>query len=195
MALLLAEICPVSAIALTYQSNSYDPNYTPDDNVAYKQALRRLLTENHVLYVIDLHGAALNSPTLSPQQTIDLGLRQKDLSASPSMNLTHVEELERLLRQTEGECDSDCFVVERNRFPGAGQGTITSFACSQIIPGTDIHVQAIQIEMKPQVRIAHRLPTATLYKSCGPYDAYPTCVWHMLEALIGFIEYLTECKV
>ena len=48
--------------------------------------------------------------------------------------------------------------------------------------------------MKPQVRVANRFPTATLYKSCGPYQAQADNVMHMLQSLANFIEYLKETE-
>jgi hypothetical protein len=54
------------------------------------------------------------------------------------------------------------------------------------------NVQAIQIEMKPQVRIAKRFPTATQYEEHGEFEADPDCILHTIQALVDFIEYLKE---
>lgn len=190
MALLLGEICAVPVIATNFRNDGYDPNYTSDLNAPYKQALGRLIQQYHVRFVIDLHGAALYSEKLDPKQIIDLGLRQKVKENAPSMNMVHVRKLEGFLIDTANQCDASCFVVDRNKFPGAGKGTIITYASNQTIGDPPQNVQAIQIEMKPQVRIANRFPTATLYKSCGPYQAQAENVIHMLQSLASFIDYL-----
>ena len=192
MALLLGELCAVSVIATNNRNDSYDPNYTPDTGVSYKQTVCHLIQKHQVRFVIDLHGAALNSPTLDPQQTIDLGLRQKNKKDKSSMELTHVEKLESCFWILPINVIPSCFVVRRNKFPGAGKGTIITYASSQTITETKQKVQAIQIEMKPQVRIVNRFPTATLYKSCGAYQAKVENVMHMLQSLVNFIDYLKE---
>lgn len=190
MALLLADICQIPAIALKWKSANYDPNFTDNNEIAYKLAIKNLIEKHGVKYVLDLHGAALYSPTLDRDQTIDLGIRQKDLTDLPSMDLTHVHILEQYLCNSTGNGNPQNFVVRRNKFPAKGKGTITTFASTQIIPTTDMHIQALQIEMKPQVRVAKRFSSASLYKSCGPYAAEPASVLDMLQSLVNFIEYL-----
>ncbi len=192
MALFLGELCMVPVIATHCRNDSYDPNYAPDVSVSYKQALGCLIQQHHVRFVIDLHGAALYSEKMDPKQTIDLGVRQNGKDIEPSMEMAHVEKLESLLLDTGNQCDASCFVVSWNKFPGAGKGTVITFTASQKIPATGKNVQAIQIEMKPQVRIANRFPTATLYKSCGPYQAQVENLMHILQSLVDFIEYLKE---
>ncbi|MDY6878343.1 MAG: hypothetical protein SWK90_19355 [Chloroflexota bacterium] len=187
MALLLSELCGTSAIATTWRIDDYDPNW--DQSCAYKDAMDALIREKHIRYVIDLHGAALHSVKLARAQTIDLGFRSEK-ETERSMDQQQVKVLENYLRVMDNSCDPACFVVGRNRFAAKESRTITTFAYSQPVPGTQDRVQAIQIEMKPQVRIAHRFTTATLYKSCGSYDADPNCIVHMLQALASFIEYL-----
>ena len=187
MALLLSELCGTSAIATTWRIDDYDPNWK--QSCAYKNAMAELIQQTSIRYVIDLHGAALNSVKLARAQTIDLGFRSEK-ETERSMGQQQVKVLENYLRVMDNSCDPACFVVGRNRFAAKKSRTITTFAYSQLVPGTQDQVQAIQIEMKPQIRIAHRFPTATLYKSCGPYDADPNCVIHMLQALANFIEYL-----
>lgn len=194
MALLLGELCLIPVIATNCRNDSYDPNYTPDVSVSYKQALGSLIQQHNVRFVIDLHGAALYSEKMDPKQTIDLGVRQNGKDIEPSMEMAHVEKLESLLLFTENQCDASCFVVGRNKFSGAGKGTVITYAVSQKNPATGKNVQAIQIEMKPQVRIANRFPTATLYKSCGPYQAQTENVMHMLQSLVYLIYNLKENK-
>ena len=187
MVLLLSELCGTAAMATMWRIDDYDPNYY--EACPYKEALGKLIQEAGIRYVIDLHGAALNSTTLDPNQTIDLGFRSEQ-DGERSMDEQYIRELEHCLQVTDNDCDPACFVIGRNRFAAKGRGTITTFAHHQFVPGTQERVQAIQIEMKPQVRIAHRFPTATLYKSCGHYDADPHCVVHTLQALANFVGHL-----
>lgn len=194
MALLISEICSVSAIAMKWKCKDYDPNYTESDDLPYKREIRKLIDELGVQFIIDLHGAALYSPKLDKNQTIDLGIRQKNKEDEPSFKLIHVEKFEQFLCANESEFESTDFIVRRNKFPAAGPGTITSFASKQRIPDTDIHVQALQIEMKPHVRVAQRFQSASLYKSCGPFTASSSSVLHMLQSLVNFIEYLKVYK-
>lgn len=185
MVLLLNEVVKAPVIAMVRKSLAYDPNSTVE--CAYKDELRRLIQEDRIQYVIDLHGAALCSPKLDSEQTIDLGLRDRD-EAKYSMRVKHVQFLENLLQATEGNYDPNCFVVKRNKFRAECQGTVTTFASTQTIAGN--RVQAIQIEMKPQVRVAKRSTRASLYQSCGPYEAHPQCIIHTLQALADFTDYL-----
>lgn len=195
MALVLSEICDVSAIVMKAKCPDYDPNYTVQENVPYKCEIKRLIKKNDICFVIDLHGAALFSPTLDDDQTIDLGTRQKNVSDESSFNLHHVEKFEDILSYHDEENLSTNFVVRRNRFPAAGPGTITTFSSQQKIPNTEINVQALQIEMKPQVRVARRFASSTLYNSCGPYEADPKSILHMLQSLVNFIDYLKNKRI
>lgn len=188
MALLLSELCGAPVIATTWRIDDHDPNW--HSPCAYKEAMAELIQQTNIRYVIDLHGAALHSATLDPDQTIDLGFRSEQKSER-SMDERYVKALENYLQVTDTSCDPTYFVVGRNRFAARGSRTITTFAYDQLVPGTQDRVQAIQIEMKPQVRVAHRFPTATLFKSCGPFEADPNSIVHMLQALANFITYLS----
>ena len=189
LALLLGELCKVSVVATTFKNKAYDPNHTQNDGVSYKKAIGSLIEDGDVRFVIDLHGAALHSSRLDPNQTIDLGYRGESADER-SMTEEHVQVLEQHLQATAGRCHPSSFVVDRNKFRAKCKGTITSYVFRNFGQKEQTKVEAIQIEMKPQVRIAHRFPTATLYKSCGPYDANPNCVIHTIQALANFIEYL-----
>ena len=191
LAQLLGEICDVSVIATVHKNEEYDPNYVRDDSVPYKQTIRTLIEDSGVKFVIDLHGAALNSRILKSPGTIDLGFRGKELQER-SMSEKHVQTLEALFTSTDGKCPSSDFVVCRNKFPARGRGTITTFVFCCFGLDTGYNVQSVQIEMKPQVRIARRFQTATLYKSCGDYEADSASIFHTIETLSEFIEYLKD---
>ena len=189
-ALLLSEILRIPAIALMSRSNAYDPNHTTD--CEYKQVMRQRIQDKGIRYVIDLHGAALHSRALDDDQTIDLGLRSKDAS-NYSLNRVHVDRLTRLLLCCARDAGlRDCFVVRKNNFPAKDPGTITSFASAIPVAGTDQLVQAVQIEMKPQVRVLERMRGASLFPSCGPFSAKAACVRLMLQTLVDFVHYLNK---
>ena len=191
MALLLQEVVNVPAIAMVSKSLHYDPNFTA--TCEYKDELRTVVTRKKIQYVIDLHGAALHSNKLDPEQTIDLGLRSKQESKY-SLDVKHVRAFKGLLRVTDNSIDRDCFVVKENRLSAGNSDTVTKFVNDLKITDTENRVQALQIEMKPQVRVVRRMPTATLYQSCGTYTADPLCVMHMLQALADFIDYLNALE-
>ncbi|MFC2043440.1 hypothetical protein ACFLUA_04750 [Chloroflexota bacterium] len=189
LALLVSDLCQSSVIATKFKNDHYDPNYVRDDNVRYKRAIRSMIERSGVKYVLDLHGAALKSPKLAPAQTIDLGYRH-DSDHERSMGEDHILKLEQLFQAPIEKYDPSCFVVGRNKFPARGSGTITSFVFYCFGFNTDHKVQSVQIELKPQLRIARRFPSASLYKSCGEFEADPACIMHTLDVLVGFIEYL-----
>lgn len=191
MALLLSELYGTSVVATMWRIDDYDPNW--HQSCAYKDAMADLIREANIRFVIDLHGAALHSATLDSKQTIDLGFRS-EREHERSMEERHVVELEGCLQVKDNSCDPSCFVVGRNKFPAEKPRTVTTFVHEGFGRRAQHQVQSIQIEMKPQVRVAHRFPTATLYKSCGPYDADPNCIVHLLQALVDFIEYLHHLK-
>ena len=190
MAIILGKYCNVSVIATCARNDEYDPNYCTGLNLPYKQEILRLIQEDGVKFVLDLHGAWLFSNHLDPDQTIDLGFRSGEDDHQRSMQERHIQMFEKYLMDIRHPALASCIQVRRNRLPGRGKGTITTFCSQQIIPGTDQHVQALQIEMKPQVRIVKRLPQATVYADYGPFQASPACVLHMLNSLSKFIDYL-----
>ena len=73
--------------------------------------IKDLIDKHGVKFVLDLHGAALYSPFLDTDQTIDLGTRQNKQSDSPSMDIAHVEVLEKNLCGLPKNCDPANFVV------------------------------------------------------------------------------------
>ncbi len=183
MVLLLAETCHTPAIATVYRDDSSDPNHSP--TCAYKDALRRLMVDSQTRFVIDLHGAAQNSRTLDVDQTIDLGLQgSQNGDEALSMDEQHVRRLEALFLRAGQQSQPKDFVVRRNRFPARGEGTVTSFVRS--VSGDT--VQALQIELKPQLRIAHRLPPEAMHRRS--FVADPDILLQALQALADFIAYL-----
>jgi hypothetical protein len=188
MALLLGELCRVSVIATVWQTDDSDPNDTREDEQArrsspYKKAVRRL-SERGVRWIIDLHGAGCHSSRMAPAQLVDLGTGRDGLSLSAE----HLQVLIACIEQHLGAGAAD-----REDYPGwparvAGR-SITAFAQGKL------GLSAVQIEMKPEVRVARRRPEAVLYRKPpsqggGPYAAPPAQLAAMMQALADFIEYL-----
>ncbi len=182
LALLLGELCCASAIATVWQTAGDDPNYC--DVSPYKRALEALIASHGARFVLDLHGAAINSARLRPGEMVDLGYRSEQ-GKERSMREEHVARLESLLQSPATGCEKDCFVVGRNALRAATSGTVTTFAHQH-------GLQALQIEIKPQVRVARRFPTSTLYRTCGDYAADLHCVMHLIQALADFVDYLSR---
>ena len=179
MALLLSELCGTSAIATTWRIDDYDPNW--HQSCAYKDAIADLIRnpETNIRFVIDLHGAALHSAHLAKTQLIDLGLGENN-------NYLAEAHWKRLIKIIEARLGAEAIDRKGKRgFPATNENRIAHFCYER-------GVGAVQIEMKPQVRVAHRFPTASLYKSCGEYEADPAFITQMIKVLSEFIEYLKE---
>jgi hypothetical protein len=186
MAKLLGEICDVSVIAMVARSDHYDPNYHDEEKAEYKQKIRRIIEANEIKYVIDLHGAGKNSNYLASTQLVDLGLGNNN----EYLDEVHREKLVNLIEAELGEG-----VTNRNGktgFPAASKSKIRIALFCHNFEIQSIQIQSVQIEMRPQLRVAHRFQTASLYKNDGKYDADPNSIIHMLQALVDFIEYLKE---
>jgi hypothetical protein len=179
IARLLGEICGVSVIAMVARSDTYDPNYYDEKKPEYKKELAEIIKADKIKYVIDLHGAAFNSNSLASTQLVDLGLGKDN----DYLDEAHQEKLVSLIETQLG--DNVTYRNKKPGFPAAGKGTIANF-CNKL------GIATVQIEMKSQVRVAHRFSTASLYKSYGAYDADPNSIIHMLQALVDFIEYLKD---
>jgi len=187
MALLLSELCGTSVIANVWRSDKYDPNY--HKKCEYKEQMKDLIVRKKIRFVLDLHGAAQDSPKMDTDKTIDLGYRSEN-DEERSIDEVHIAKLESLLAVSDDSCDPACFKISRNKFAARGSETrepITSFVYHLNL---EKRVQAVQIEMKPQTRIAKRLPTASLFKSRGDYAADPRCIIHTIQALAEYIAYL-----
>lgn len=170
MVLLLGELCQTSVIATTWRSEVEDPNYHGEARSAYKQAIRQLVQEKGIRWVIDLHGASDSS--LEPGQLVDLGTRKEkqSLPVERLRKLTHLVE-KRLGQGT----------VSYNHFAAEFPGTITAYSQGKI------HIHSVQVEMKPAVRVPLRRTDASTFAESGPFAAQPEHVIGMLQALADFI--------
>lgn len=173
MALLLGEVCDTSVIANVWQSDKCDPNWHDVKECLYKQEMQNLTRHQPIRWVLDLHGAAETS-LRSQTNLVDLGTR-KDCK---SMEDRHRDKLREFI---EARLGVGC--VSSNIFQG---GEVTVF-CRDIL-----RVQAVQIEMKPSVRVPLRKSEASSFKTLGSFSAAPEKVIAMLTALEDFITYLKE---
>jgi hypothetical protein len=170
MALLLAKLCGTSAMATVWRTDDSDPNYHLEPHSPYKRALRALVAEVGVRWVIDLHASA--DASLPAHVLVDLGTR-KELASLPH---TQLERLKGLIETALGPG-----TVSQDHFPARRAGrTITAF-CHGVLG-----LHAVQVEMKSAVRAPVRRIDATAYAEWGPYCAEPADVLGMMRALAEF---------
>jgi len=180
MALLLAELCGVSVIATLWRTDDSDPNDSDEERSAYKRALREIVAAERTHLVIDLHGAAENSPKMAPTQWVDLGLGKYNHSLPPMAAAALLERIEHYLGA--GVCDRR----GRTGFP-AGHGNRIRAFCRR-----KLQTFAVQVEMKPSVRVVQRRAEATSFRQPvsaggGQYAAPTQRVQGMVQALVDFI--------
>ncbi len=181
LALLLSELCGTSAIATIWRTDDSDPNYHGETRSAYKCAIRRLEQDSCIRWVIDLHGAASNSTRLDAHHLVDIGTRG-DLNSLPEIPLN---EFVRLLEQNLGGTDT----VSQNRFPAE----IPKRAVTAYCHG-ELDLKAVQVEMKPTVRVAFRRTDASSFADEGPYSAPVGKITGMMQALANFVKYLQNLE-
>lgn len=178
--LLLHDLLNVPVIVSMFRNDVFDPNYHNPN--AYKDALSKFTEENQIRYVLDLHGAALQSKHLYKDQLVDLGaagIPPKSIDARSFSEVRTI--LERYLGKGSTERkDKEGFNADENN------RTITNYLYNLG------RVNSLQIEMKPQVRILERLESASLFKSYGRYKAKPIQVKQALLALAEIIELLDQ---
>lgn len=179
MALLLGELCQTCVIASTWKTIDSDPNYHFELRSPYKQEIRRLVKSKDIYWVIDLHGAGLNSTTLDKDKLIDIGTRKDKKSFNPETVKLFKDLLSNNLREN--------FYISEKAFP-AGETkrfmSITAF-CHQTLG-----IDAMQLEMKPPVRIPMRRIDSSAYHRGEHFDPEPTKVIGMIQALVDLIGYL-----
>ncbi len=181
MAFLLAELCQASVIATIWRTDDSDPNDTYEADSAYKRAVRRLAAGD-VRCVIDLHGSGEDSDACAPAQLVDLGLGPEE-AALPPPDAQAVRALIERRLGPEATDRKGC-----PGFPAARPNrTITAFAYQSL------GLKAVQIEMKPSVRVAWRRVDATLYGKQGPHGgpfrAPAGRLLNMLQALVDVIQH------
>jgi hypothetical protein len=176
MALLLSERCGTSVIANIWRSDLCDPNWHEVNQCLYKQKMSQMVQQQGIRWVLDLHGAAENSEQLG-RSRVDLGTREE----RHSIPIAQRDKLRELIVARFGQES-----VSLNGFPASFRGTVSSFCQEQL------RIQAVQIEMKPSVRVPLRRTDASSYAELGPFSAPAKNVIAMLSALEKFIAYLEK---
>lgn len=176
IALLLAEYLGVSAIANVWRDDKRDPNYYND--CVYKEGMKQLVEGRKIRFVIDLHGAREDHPRMK-DALVDLG----SLNDGRALDAAHRDVLNAALCRVFGEK-----ATSLNVFPAEKSDTVTKY-CHDILG-----IQALQVEMKPSVRVPVRRTDASAFAKLGPYSAPPGGVWKMLGVLETFIRHLEKLK-
>lgn len=187
LALLISGLCGTSVIATIWRNEKSDPNNSPKENSDYKQAMEDLLNDGKINWVIDLHGAKEKNERLSDTQKVDVGIgvKREYLPNEVYKMLIHCIEMNLGHEVTDRK--------GRKGFAAGESGRIAAFAHSFQ------EVWSLQLEMKPEVRVARRRVNATMYgkplsEGGGPYTAPANQVLGMMQALVDFIEYLKSIE-
>jgi len=178
IALFLSERCGTSAIANVWRSDLCDPNEHGENQCAYKQLLREIVQKQNIRWVLDLHGAA--------ETSLDAATKLVDLGTRKDQHSMATEHRDHLCGLIENRLGQGC--VSLDYFAAKAPGRITAFCQEQL------EIQAVQIEMKPSVRIPFRRADASAYGKAGPFSAPAKNVVAMLAALEDFINYLRSHK-
>lgn len=179
MALLLGELCETSVIASIWQSMDSDPNFHLEHGSPYKREVRKLVEEMGIRWVLDLHGMKKDSRRVRAHQLVDLGTRNESHSLQPLL-LTY------LIRSIHDHLEGEDLVHE-NAFPAYETKrfmSVTAF-CHYVLG-----IEAVQIEMKPQLRVPLCRINGSSYAKGDRDPSEPLMVLRMLGALSAFVEYL-----
>jgi hypothetical protein len=179
MAILLGELTYSSVIANIWLTPDSDPNYHLECCSHYKQKIREIVNQQNIKYVIDLHGAKIDTNFRDKNRLIDLGTRKSKKSLDP--------QLVDFLKNEINKQFKDDNIVNENGFPASrtdGQMSITAF-CHEILK-----IEAIQIEMKPIVRIPFQKINSSALSKGIIHDLNKERVKQMLQSLTNFIEHL-----
>ncbi|GEM_PF-465900 len=138
-----------------------DPN--SDTGTAYKDFLKDVVRENHIQFILDLHGSAGRKPK------VDIGI----METSPS--LCSCPQFRDILEGAFADLEP---IVFNQRFPARAAGTITCFARKSL------GIEAAQVEISRNYRIVES-------KSTG-FKADPKNVVDMIERLKKVILAISE---
>lgn len=180
MALLLSELCNVTVIANIWQTVDSDPNYHFEHACLYKQKVRQLVENNGIKWVIDLHGSKKDSEKMGENQLVDLGTRKAEKSLKPELVGFFKNKINEKLK---GEN-----LVNENGFPALETQKFMSMTafCHHVLG-----IEAVQVEMKPQIRIPlRRFNGSACAKGEDQYPVRPEQVMGMMQALVDFIDHL-----
>ena len=179
MAILLGEICNTSVIASTWKTIDSDPNFHLERRSLYKQEIRRLIESKHIKWVFDLHGASSNSTTLDKNAIVDFGTRKEHKSFNPeTLNILKEKIANRL---------GGSNIISENKFPAyatKNKMSVTAF-CHE-----ELNIDAIQIEMKPLIRIPVRRIDSSAYLNGEHFIGQEPNVILLIQSIAEVIEYL-----
>ena len=170
MACLVASLTNAHALYTRRQSPT-DPNW--DAGVPYKRRLRRIVEEEGVRFVFDIHGVA-------PNRSFGIALGTMEGESCPDQRDMMIQQLEA------GGFGRDRAFPDRLDVDGTftgrgvkGQETVTAFA-SQLLG-----VPAAQLEFHPLLRIVERRKDATLPR---PFHGDPERIERVVEALVQLVD-------
>jgi hypothetical protein len=149
-----------------------DPNY--DDASEYKKTIARLLRENDIEMVLDLHGA---------RRGRDFGIELGTMSGRtcPDFEATIIRHLEWQGFVRDHRRSLDRLWVNRLFKGGARQRTVTRFVWEQC------GVNAAQLEINAHLRVVRRKPDATLYADEPDFAADPVRLRRTIQALVRIV--------
>ena len=172
LALYLAESCHCSAIAISHKI-SEDPNW--DETSDYKTAVRSLVQENKIKFLIDLHGMSIKN-----NMGVAIGTIKGRACAAESVVPHFID--------SGFVCDEDAsqpkqtwrsLVIDHPKFTGGlVNQTLTRFASEKL------DIQAVQVELSPEVRVVEYKATPD-----WPHDYYgdPSAIEATVTALQSLV--------
>ena len=149
-----------------------DPNY--DDASDYKRTLARLLWENDIELVLDLHGA---------RRGRDFGIELGTMNSRtcPDFEATIIRRLEWQGFVRDHRRSLDRLWVNRLFKGGARQRTVTRFVWEKC------GVNAAQVEINAHLRVVRRKPDAALYTDEPDFAADPVRLRRTIQALVRIV--------
>ena len=173
LALYLAESCHCSAIAISHKI-SEDPNW--DASSEYKTAVKSLVQENKIKFLIDLHGMSIKN-----NMGVAVGTIKGRACAAESV-VPHFIDSGFVLCNEDTSPPKQAWrslIVDHPKFTGGlVNQTLTRFA-SEILD-----IQAVQIELSPEVRVVEYKATPD-----WPHDYYgdPPAIQATVAALQSLV--------
>jgi len=174
LALYIAESCHCNAIAISHKI-SEDPNW--DETSEYKTAVKSLVQENKIKFLIDLHGMSIKN-----NMGVAIGtIKGRSCEAEwvvPHFTNSGFELSDKNVNPPKQAWRS--LVIDHPKFTGGlVNHTLTRFASEEL------GIQAIQIELSPEVRVVEYKATPD-----WPYDYYgdPTAIEATVMALQSLVK-------
>jgi hypothetical protein len=170
MALLISELCKTSVLATIWRTADSDPNEHSQERSAYKRKLRNLVDTNCVKWLIDLHGTKEDRQNTG---MVDLGTNHYQ-----TIDKAYVIKFSDYIQKYLG-ADAVTEGIQATQ-----EFRIVRFSKEHL------NINAIQVEMKPSVRVANRRVDASSYGRLGPFQAQEKKLLGLMQAITDFIEHL-----